>query len=469
MPTFKVVDLTPKALSGESEQDSEPFLAVNPEKPTEMVATAFTSDPMGGRFAPVYVSTDGGNTWSLNTIVPGGGRGFGTGDITVAFADRGGALYAGILNGVAAFRQNKTLLQILRAPSLTSTAPMEVLVSRDQVDQPWTIADTVASAGADHDRVLVGNNNFNHPSPTSQTATVDVSADARTARAPAGFASTGIERRTPDGQDGPPVRLALHPDGTVYAAFESWTSTTAVQAVSDVTFDVVVTRDDSAGAGANPFQDLKDATDSSPGQRVATGRFVAFNSTLGQERLGGDLTIAVDPKDADSVWIAWCDRVGGAGGTDNTLHVRHSADRGQSWAQARQDITDVKNPALAVNSAGLVGLAYQKFADNQWTTVLETTADGWKSTPETTVLHQAPADVPVAVGLPYLGDYIRLLTVGADFYGVFSGNNTPDNANFPVGVTYQRNADFTTHQLLDVDGTSGVAVSIDPFFFHRAA
>ena len=33
------------------------------------------------------------------------------------------------------------------------------------------------------------------------------------------------------------------------------------------------------------------------GQRVATNRFVRFNDTMGQERLGSDLTIAVDPAD----------------------------------------------------------------------------------------------------------------------------------------------------------------------------
>jgi len=56
--------------------------------------------------------------------------------------------------------------------------------------------------------------------------------------------------------------------------------------------------------------------------------------------------------------------------------------------------------------------------------------------------------------------------VGADFYGVFCGNNTPDPANFPSGVTYQRAANWTTHTLLSTDNVTPVASSIDPFFFH---
>ena len=29
--------------------------------------------------------------------------------------------------------------------------------------------------------------------------------------------------------------------------------------------------------------------------------------------------------------------------------------------------------------------------------------------------------------IPYIGDYLHLLSLGKDFYGIFSANNTPDN------------------------------------------
>src|SRR5262249_41534810 len=185
---------------------------------------------------------------------------------------------------------------------------------------------------------------------------------------------------------------------------------------------------------------------------------------MGQERLGGDLSIAVDPADSHTVWIAWCDRVGGATGTDWTLHVSRSTDRGQTWSADVRTITNTKNPSLAVNTNRLLGLVYQRFTGNQWVTTLELTANVWGSAAETHVLHQAPSGTPGRSFLPYIGDYIRLLAVGRQFYGVFSGNNTPDMANFPSGVTYQRRADWATHTLLNVDGTTPVQVSIDPFF-----
>jgi len=69
---------------------------------------------------------------------------------------------------------------------------------------------------------------------------------------------------------------------------------------------------------------------------------------------------------------------------------------------------------------------------------------------------------------PYIGDYIRIVSVASDFYGVFSANNQPDSSNFPNGVKYQRNADFSSGTLLSNDGVTPVAASIDPFFFRIA-
>ena len=66
--------------------------------------------------------------------------------------------------------------------------------------------------------------------------------------------------------------------------------------------------------------------------------------------------------------------------------------------------------------------------------------------------------------LPYLGDYNMLLSRGNEFLGIFSAGNTPDPANFPSGVVFQRRVSQATHQLLDASG-SPVDVSIDPFFF----
>jgi len=92
--TVTVVNMIPNSLSGETNQDSEPNLAVNPNNPSQMAATAFTPNPSGGSDAPIYVSSDGGQTWALNSIVPGGSE---TRDITVKFGGTSNALYGGII------------------------------------------------------------------------------------------------------------------------------------------------------------------------------------------------------------------------------------------------------------------------------------------------------------------------------------------------------------------------------------
>jgi len=251
----------------------------------------------------------------------------------------------------------------------------------------------------------------------------------------------------------------------VYAAFDRWVSGTH----PNYNVDIVVTRDDNWGSGTTPFSALVDSGDGKVGQRVATNRFVRWNALMGQERLGGDLSIAVDPTDSHTVWIAWCDRVGGSTGTDWTVHVRRSTDCGQTWSADLRTITNVKNPSLAVNSDRMLGFLYQQFTGTQWVTRLELTSNAWGTAAESHVLHQAPSNTPGRVFFPYLGDYVRLLAVGQEFYGVFAGNNTPDMANFPSGVTYQRHADWNTHTLLNSDAATPVSPSIDPFFFHWTA
>ena len=462
-----IVNMIPASLSGESHQDSEPNIAVNPENTNDMVATAFTPPPMGGTNAPIYVSTDGGNTWSLRTVVPGTDTtlNIGTHDITVGFATTGGVLYAGILNG------SNSHFQILRTAAFNSTTPMTVLVDRTSEDQPWVVASSVVVSGASKDRVFIGNEDGNQPG--GKTATVDVSQDAATAPAPAGFSPIQLERRATAviaslgrGKDGPPIRCAVHPDGTVYAAFHRWAPG---QTFPNLSVDVTICRDDQWGASATPFAALVDSGDGVAGQRIATNQFVLFNAVMGQERLGGDLSIAVDPNNSSSVWVAWCNRVGGSGGTDWTLHVRHSTDRGQTWHNDVRTITNAKNPGLAVNSNGVLALLYQAFSGSSWDSKLELTSDSWATAVTPLVLHTAPSTTPTATFWPYIGDYVRILAVGSSFFGVFCGNNTPNMANFPNGVTYQRNADWVGHRLLGTDGVTVVQPSIDPFFFQWSA
>lgn len=445
---IQVVNMVPQLQSNQTDHDAEPNIAVNPANNLQIVGTAFTPDPLGGPNAPIYISTDGGLTWALNSIIPGNHTTYGTGDISVRFAGSGNQLYVGDLRGDSYLTMN-----ILRVPDYTASTVAELLVSRASVDQPYVQATTVlGGSGVTKDRVYITSNDWNS---TPQPAAANLSLDAFSTPAPAGFTTNLFPNRPATTRVMPGVRPSVHPLGIVYMTFYNKTAAGV---------DVVVARDDHWGSGATPFQDLMDGTDALPGQRVVTGRTLpAFGVNLGNSRLvASNISIAVDPTDAATVYVAWADRVGA---TDYTLHVRSSNDSGQNWSGDLLTITNATNPALAVNSAGKLGFLYQQLtgadATRRWETHLRRSTNGgttWDDVTLATVLMSDPGN--------WIGDYEHLMAVGKDFYGIFTASNYPDMANFPQGVTYLRNANWTTHQLLGVDGTTIIAGSQDPFFFH---
>jgi hypothetical protein len=453
-----IVNIVPNSLSGETNQDSEPGLAVNPANPLQIAASAFTPDPMGGPNAPIYVSTDGGRTWTLNLVVPSrGGSTTGTGDISPHFGSTTNNLYAAIL------REGGDLqLNTLRTSDFLQPNVMTVLEDRTDVDQPWTQATTVpGGADAGKDRVYVGNNDLSRRPENGgdgRTATIDRSLDAG---ANPTFDSIRIERRSTAGQNGPQIRPVVHADGTVYAVYYRWRTFSSIS--KRVTADVVVVRDDDWGVDPDPFTALVDDEDAVAGVRVVRDIRFTWNAFLGQQRLGGDLSIAVDPNDSSTVYLAWADQRTAS----YTLHIWQSTDRGVTWSSDLLTIPNGKNPALAINGDSEVGLLYQQVtgtgATQRWETHVRRSMDGrnWNDL----LLATTPAATPQLVFHPYLGDYVYLMAVGPSFYGIFSANNTPDLANFPNGVSYQRNANFATRRLLRRDGVTPVPASIDPFFF----
>ena len=447
-PAVRVVNMVPASLSGETNQDSEPFLALNPDFPTRMTGTAFTPNPGYPQVtnpAPIYVSQNSGFTWALNTIVPSSGQ-HGTSDITVvgmgdATANR---LYSGILAD-----PGDLLFDQLTTADFTNPTVMTSQASRISVDQPFVQG--LRSNSLDH--VYVGNKDF---TAAPATASVDV-----TANGGASWSQVQIDKRTGCNDHLPPIRPAVAPDGTVYAAFFHCTSRNG----SIFTSDVVVVRDDSWGTGSTPFTALIDPGDNLAGMRVVSNVTVPWvpGPALGNQRIGSALSLAVDPNNSANVYVGWADRVGN--GDIYTIHVRCSTNRGVTWSSADLlTVTNATNLALAIGNSGAVGALYQQVtgsAPNQrWVTTLVQTKSFFAGR-QSTILSTAPVTTPVFQ--PYLGEYLHLLAVGTEFRGIFSANNTPNLANFPQGVSYQRQVNFTTMTLLN--GAAPVASSIDPFFF----
>jgi hypothetical protein len=461
--TLSLVDIVPLANSGETNQDSEPNLTVNPLNPSQIVASAFTPGPFDTQenfcprtLSPIYVSNDAGASWGLNCIVPTYPSTF---DITVRFGPSSGNLYAGILSN------NSSKMIVLRTPNPLDTVPMQQLLQRDSFDQPYI---EVARSGG-LETLYVGENNCcSVPVAGGKSANIDTSFNPATSSPR--FTRAVIESRDTFGFDLASVRVAAHQsDDTIYGVFMGVPSLASDQATTLAS--VVVVRDDHGGNGNKPYVDLKDPTDRLPGRLVANNLRMP-PGPLGQQRLTSQshVSIAVDPRPMSdyAVYVAWVDQ-GSTGSC--TLHVQRSNNQGKTWSQDLRQIQDATNPALAVNADGVAAFLYQQLAsDHTWETHLEISADQFE-TMQPFVLSKTPDASPVLQFEPYLGDYTHLLAVGRTFYGIFSANNTPDRNNFPFlqtfpsGLIYQREADFNTHTLSDKqNNVASVPPSIDPFF-----
>jgi hypothetical protein len=286
--TITVVNMIPKSSSGETNQDSEPSLAVNPANPLEIAGTAFTPSPNAASpNSPVFFSIDGGHTWALKDIISGTP----VRDQTLRFASSGN-LYAGVLWGGGGLTTIN--FDILRTNDFSGSNTMTLLARRQNDDQPFIQAATVTSGpGTGDDRIYVGSNDH---APPNIPSTMDYSLNAAIAAA---TTKTQVLETRVVSRDGFQTRPAIHPNGTVYALYYALIG-------SPTSCDVVIVRDDNWASGASPFQALTDPGDSKAGLRIVTGINNPFLSLyIGQQRIGGDLSIAVDPNDSAKVYVCW--------------------------------------------------------------------------------------------------------------------------------------------------------------------
>jgi hypothetical protein len=174
------------------------------------------------------------------------------------------------------------------------------------------------------------------------------------------------------------------------------------------------------------------------------------------------LYLTVDPTNSARVYISYSDSQTGAA---RTLHLRRSTDSGQTWGADLLTTASAKNAAIAVNSGGKIAYLYQSITGTSpnvhWQTHLRRSSTG-ASWDDVTL-----ADFPAPAGSRVIGDYLNLLSVGQDFYGVFSASNDLSSATFPSGVTWQRYRTapgVMPPHFLGNNGVTTVAASVDPFF-----
>lgn len=469
----KVVDMIPKWMSDETNDDGETNITVNQKNPSWLCASVTRAiNPFRSGYVPFYFSTDGGDTWSLNLRCLDDGN-FSE-DMTLRFSPLGNNLYIAYLN-------ENFKMKVVRVPHIAGSI-YYLLESIDPVpvpsigplgrDQPWI---ETANTGmfvpspiewADVDLAYVGNNDLTHSKVArsdGRTAALDFSIDASNVYSHNNFHTLYLEKGSTGDQDSPCIRPAIHPSGRVYAAFIRFKTPAIIESL--VTSDIVILRDDAWGRSSSPFSVLTDPVSKIPGQLVASDVTIELFH-LGGQRSGGELAIGVDRRHlagGDAVYVAWCD----TSSSDYILHLRRSLDGGKTWGGDLKTIINAIHPGLAINENGDVGLLYQQQYNE-----LGTEASRWQTHVEihnfnfTESIHFILADVEdnsASGSVNALGDYVNLISFGYDFYGSFSAYNDPSTGFFPYGIKWQRNVRGTT--LMDVRNRRSVAPSVDPFFF----
>ena len=483
----RVIDMIPRRFGNEIFQNAEPTLAVNPVNPAVMAASAYT---LGGDIcsraveAPIFVTRDTGRTWSIvckilvdsSALLP-------PGDVMLRWSAHGRFLYATLL-----WPFNPYTLQIFQTDDPFGPSDFMQVGVFPKVDQPDLAAiplrpPTVGQAGgaaagggdAWGTRLFISGNFMSGDTALGRssegTAGVVVIPPQPAKPVP-------IERRKIAGENYA-TRLGAHESGVVYALFYSPRPSPNGNFVIE---DVVIVRDDSAGISRSPFTALLDTPivkgtspkgcdghDGKPGIQIVTCRVVPYaggaRSFGFQRRVSANLSLAVDPDDPKTVWVAWADSMA----KDHyTLHVRRSKDGGRSWSADLVTIQNATNPALAAGNKGNIGFLFQALEQSpsgmRWVTRLYTSTNGFQSR-RSYLLATTDALNPLPVMQPYIGDYAELRAVGDRFYGVFSASNLPDTLNFPNGVAFQRLVDLQRKIPLNEHGGFTIGISIDPFFF----
>jgi hypothetical protein len=458
------VDIIPFGDSSEVKENSEPSLAVNPLDPTQIIAGAFAYPFLNipDIQQPYFKSTDGGSTWdNYGTINHT--------DKSLAWLQDGSAALTAALWPFTTPGPPGASVYTYSGSTFDSNFSVKSQFKNGsgELDQPW-----IRTGPSGHVYLSLNDTSRRGPklggTSDGKSASVLVSTDGGT-----NYSFVTIDKVGTTYQDGPSTRTAVNGD-TVYALFVRWNSEllpAAPDGDKRYASSLVIDRSDNGGA------DSFGAIGGGNGVQVAAFTDVYDNSadtplSMGANRDGSEIAIAVDPNNKNRVVVAY-------GDSDPNFNNRYqlkvveSTDGGVTWSNPLFTTTPLvrsAEPGLAILASGTVGLLYNSYdpATDKFTQHLLTTSDDFGNTNDL-ILGTEKNNIPSPDTAPYLGDFFDLTGIGNTFYGVFSASNADDgtNASF-TNLTFNRHFTGTpgtsNFQLTDANGNP-VAPSIDPFFF----
>lgn len=381
--------------------DTEPSIAVDPSNPLRIAVVSF-SEPWGALGAPVWMSADGGLTWTKIRVIPQPPTGLsGPGDQKAVFDSTGRILIVEMDMAANDFVYRQT-----GAPGTPLTAGTTF-----GDDQPHLEVDITAASPC-FNRIYAPFLNF---SGALQRSNVMRSADFGVTVPVSVAGSPAFNNRT--------TRIAVAPNGRPYIVYKTREGSAGAN-FENAHFRVM--RSDDCGVTWNGLGPT--------GVSVHGAATVQtwFTTSFGNPAKGkvararsSDAWIAVDPGDGD-VYVAFVNRdVSGFG----QIFAARSTDQGATWTFNR--VTDGTHhsafPEIAVTANGSVGVLYIDFDDSGPSTIFRhrfarSFDDGVTWTDKNL---QSMNPTPFAnAGNGFLwGDYEGLTASGNTFYGVFTGES----------------------------------------------
>jgi len=403
--------------------DQETTIAINPANPNEIVISAFSGG--WGANAPIWHSTDGGNTWTKRFTVPVP-TGLGPGCPCDQAFDygRGNRLSGTFL---------KTDVYSGTTTDPTSSAAWGWLTSMGvavrtnsagvgNVDQPWLLV-TRDTATASQDNVYAAYDDF---SMLPRGMRIAVAAGSN----PPNFTidnSAGTSLNCIGGNCvNPGHRLAVNPSyGHVYSLFQNLV-TGDLGGFFNLNYMLNRSTDGGMTWGLNgsPTGIIVANADSTQ----ASPKFGTVNALL-----GGIDHATVDPSNGD-VYYVYGNRDSGT--LNNRLSIIRLTDNGMGGLTIGTPhfVTgqvQAALPSVAVTSNGTVGVLYTTYDGMsggfpQFTAHFSTSTDQGVTFADNTLLtFLSSATDNGDGGQRVLGDYNQVKAVGTTFYGVFTGNGVP--------------------------------------------
>lgn len=423
----QLINIATNATDPNNLSDTEPSIAVNPANPLEIVVTTFSEGWGPGLPAPIWRSTDGGNTWTKLFILPQPSPASdGPGDQKVSFDAAGNLHIAELVSGLApprclVFRQTGAAGTNLTAGAFYGD------------DQPHLDVDHAAMSpflGRLYSPWL------DFAPARQRSSNVQSTNGGGTVTNVAVGDNSSFSNRT--------TRIALSSDGRAYIIYKTREGT-AGAATNFENAHFRAHRTDDGGVNWN-------ALGGTSGVSVhgATAVETWFTTNFGNPAKGkvararsSDAWIAVDPGDGD-VYAAFCDRDASGFGQ---IFVSRSRDRGATWTRTR--VTDGTRhsafPEIAVAANGTVGVLYIDFDDSGASTIFRhrfafSSNNGMTWSTEN-LQNMDPGPITNATSGFLWGDYEGLTAQGNAFYGVFTGESIGRSTLQLDPIFFTRSAD----------------------------